>query len=172
MGNTLTKTTSKVKNKNKKLDSYALKAFETLKNPDYDKRIEHLEECKEYGYALLNIWNRIEQTLKLLKYYDNINNEFPKFLENKRFNKKWKILKTIDETLLEHILKTSKTYKANILQDIRNNIVHYNKTIDNETYQEYKNYATQFLKLLKLPSQEDFQKKKNNTRSKKQKQAK
>lgn len=163
-----------IKVKTKRLCSLARKAFEVLNNKDYDDRIVRLEGNKEYSYALLNQWSKIEQTLKLLKYYDNINEEFPLTLAPEKFNANWKVLREIDKTLLGHILKIGKTKqeKAKALHSIRDEIVHYNKTIDNDTYQEYKKYATNFLGSLKRPDEKEFKNKLNNKQNKKQKRTK
>ena len=64
---------TKKKSKNKQLNANAICAFRFLKDTKtYLDRIQTLEKCGEYCYAILNIWNRIEATLKLLRYFDDI----------------------------------------------------------------------------------------------------
>ena len=56
----------------------------------WQKRIDELSEKKEYGYALLNLWNMIEATLKLLWYIEHPN-DFSDTLDPNKFNMDWEI---------------------------------------------------------------------------------
>lgn len=145
---------------NKKLDRNATCAFQFLADTTtYLDRIQTLEKCGEYCYAILNIWNRIEATLKLLRYFDHIK-EFPKNL-----SLQWAFLKDIKANN-ENALKVIFSSDKQCLWKIRNGIVHQNKTLTKEEYEKYHQHATIILKLLtdKLPLKQKFQDKLNKTK--------
>lgn len=145
---------------NKTLNTNIAKAFNFLKDTTtYLSRMKTLEGYGEYGYAILNIWNRIETTLKLLRYFDNIK-EYPKDL-----NPQWAFLKDI-KTNNEDALKVIFSSDKQCLWKVRNEIAHQNKTLTKEEYEKYHQSATTILKLLtdKLPLKQDFQDKLNKTK--------
>ncbi len=72
-----------------KLADKAYAAFKALEDNSYKNRIRTLTEKNEYGFAILILWTRIEITLKLLRYYDKIE-EYPDKLDF--INKNWRIL--------------------------------------------------------------------------------
>lgn len=151
---------TKKKSKNKQLNANAICAFRFLKDTKtYLDRIQTLEKCGEYCYAILNIWNRIEATLKLLRYFDDIKEYPPKL------NSQWAFLKDI-KTNNEDALKVIFSSDKQCLWKIRNGIVHQNKTLTKNKYEHYYSPADIILKELTkiLPSQKDFQEKLNRTR--------
>ena len=52
------------------------------------KRIQALVSVNEYGFAILILWSRIEITLKLLRYYEKME-EYPDKLDF--INRNWRV---------------------------------------------------------------------------------
>ena len=145
---------------NKKLDKNAICAFQFLADTTtYLDRIQVLEKCGEYCYAILNIWNRIETTLKLFNYYNNIKEKYPEHLKSQ-------YMPLEIRKQLKNEVKTIVSSDNNSLWKIRNGIVHQNQTLAKEKYNHYYSSADIILKELTkiLPSQKDFQEKLNRTR--------
>lgn len=152
---------AKKKTINKKLDRNAIRAFQFLADTTtYLDRIQTLEKCDEYCYAILNIWNRIEATLKLFNYWHNIKGKYPKYLSSLyiplEIRKQFK-----------NEVKTIVSSDNNSLWKIRNGIVHQNKTMTKEQYEYYYSNATIILGELTaiLPPKQKFQEKLNRTRN-------
>ncbi|WP_251623906.1 hypothetical protein [Odoribacter lunatus] len=146
---------------NKKLDRNAACAFLFLADATtYLNRIQTLEKCGEYCYAILNIWNRIESTLKLLNYYKHIKDEYPEQLKHQYLPKEIK-------EKFKHEIKIIISSDRQCLWKIRNKIVHQNKTMTKEEYEHYYPNAVIILNELTtiLPSKQDFQEKLNRTRN-------
>lgn len=146
---------------NKKLNTNAIDAFCLLKDTTtYLSRVKTLEGYGEYCYAILNIWNRIEATLKLLRYFNNIK-EYPQ-----RLDSRWAFLKDIEannKNALDVIFSSDKK----CLWKIRNEIVHQNKTMTKEEYGHYYPSAVIILDELTdiLRPKKEFQEKLNRTRN-------
>ncbi|WP_301869074.1 hypothetical protein [Bacteroides caecimuris] len=144
----------------KKLASKAVEAFKFLQNTalSYPIRVQALNGYGEYGYAILNIWNRIEATLKLLHYYDDIKEKYPE-----KLNTKWGFLKKLNNDALDIIFSKNK----NCLWKVRNKIVHQNAIITKEQYKHYHPNAVIILDELTaiLQPKQKFQEKLNRTRN-------
>lgn len=145
---------------NKKLDRNATCAFQFLADTTtYLDRIQTLEKCGEYCYAILNIWNRIEATLKLLHYYNNIKEKYPEHLKSQ-------YLPLEIRKQFKNEVKTIVSSDNNSLWKIRNGIVHQNKTLTKDEYEHYYSSADIVLKELSnlLPPQQAFKEKLNRIR--------
>jgi len=144
----------------KKLASKAVEAFKFLQDTttSYSARVEALEGYREYGYAILNIWNRIEATLKLLHYYDEIKEKYPE-----KLNTQWGFLKKVNNNALDIIFSKDK----NCLWKVRNKIAHQNAIITIEQYEHYYPNAIIILDELTaiLQPKQEFQEKLNRTRN-------
>ncbi len=144
----------------KKLASKAIEAFKFLQNTtlSYPVRVQALERYGEYGYAILNIWNRIEATLKLLHYYDDIKGKYPEELDIR-----WGFLKKLNNNALDITFSKDK----NCLWKVRNKIVHQNAIITKEQYEHYYPNAIIILDELTaiLQPKQEFQEKLNRTRN-------
>lgn len=145
---------------NKKLDRNATCAFQFLADTTtYLDRIQTLEKCGEYCYAILNIWNRIEATLKLLHYYNNIKEQYPEHLKSQ-------YLPLEIRKQFKNEVKTIVSSDNNSLWKIRNGIVHQNKTLTKDEYEHYYSSTDIVLKELSnlLPPQQAFKEKLNRIR--------
>ena len=117
----------------------AIQALKFWEDTTYLSRIKTLERQGEYGYAFLNLWNRIETGAKLCYYFDKC--KVPNSV-----NSAWGIwnnVKTKNKELVEKVLSTSQSNES--LQNIRNLIVHQTKTLDKDRYERYCQEAQQFL---------------------------
>lgn len=125
-------------------------------NEKWKERANELYNQKEYGYALLNLWNMIEATLKLLWYIEHPD-DFSDNLDKDKFNDEWDFLKNIAQSNhkeLNKILDISIQPKKpggqpKYLRNLRNDIVHFNYIPKKKTkVDEYKNAANSILQLL------------------------
>lgn len=124
-----------------KLADKAYKAFKALDDKNYKQRIQTLVNVNEYGFAILILWSRIEITLKLLKYYDRIE-EYPDKLDF--ISRKWRIL--------GNTYMSNPNYYNLIIQNqpkslwkTRDRIAHAVINITKEEYNNYKPAADYFL---------------------------
>ena len=124
-----------------KLADKAYKAFKALDDKYYKHRIHALVSVNEYGFAILILWSRIEITLKLLRYYEKME-EYPEKLDF--INKKWRILNNTyhgnpnyDNLIIQNNQKS--------LWKTRDRIAHAAISITKEEYGNYKLAADYFL---------------------------
>lgn len=126
----------------RKLTPRAYDYFRILADTSFKNRMVSLEKADEYGFAILILWNRIEITLKLLKYYDKMP-DFPDKLDF--IDRRWSILNNVynyKPSCYDLIINKA---KSNSLWKNRDKIAHTSKELDNATYQNYKTEAQDFL---------------------------
>lgn len=128
------------------MNDKAKKAYKILSEDNsYKIRIQNLEKAKEYGFAILILWNRIEITLKLLKYYD-LDPTYPDKLDFIHGN--WKVLKNAKLYNIECYNKIINRNDSKSLWKLRDRIVHASYNIEKESFEDYKIHATQFLSII------------------------
>lgn len=112
----------------------AITALKAVYDTSYKARVLGLESIDEYSFALLIYWNRVEAILKVLKYYNHIEEPYPDKLNF--INRSWGILKTAynnDSAMYENVLGVGgKT--TDCLWSIRDQIVHANYAVEKERY--------------------------------------
>ena len=124
----------------------AKKAHKILgEGTSYKTRMQNIEKEEEYGFSILILWNRIEVTLKLLKYYDKIS-IFPDKLDFIHVN--WKILRNVKEYNAACYNKIIDRNNSKSLWNIRDRIVHASLNIDKISFEEYKTNANIFLSVI------------------------
>lgn len=144
------------------LSRKASRALKSLNLTEYKIRAGKLERSGEYGFALILYWNQIESALKLMKYYQNIKNDWPDRLNFIR--KDWGPLKELykDNKIYYECLFSGKN---NSICAIRNFIVHEGWNITNDEFQYFlvvMRWAIQKL-LLIVPNEERFRDKKRRS---------
>jgi hypothetical protein len=128
----------RIKNMQIRLGSKVTKAFENIYDPQYKNRIKKLEKVDEYSFAILIYWNIVEALLKVLKYYDKIDQEYPDKLNF--ISRRWRILKypSINNSEYYKLILGSGKKTANCLWGIRDRIVHANHEIEEDKYKSLK----------------------------------
>ena len=117
----------------KRLPQKFYELLKVIKNP-IETRIIHLKSIKDYSMAVLLKWNKFEAILKLLKYYEKMEN-IPNELNF--INKNWKKMKKLfllDKNSYELILEKE---KLDSLWNVRNIIVHLNFEISEAEFNNY-----------------------------------
>lgn len=124
-----------------KLADKAYRAFKALDDKNYKQRIQALVRVNEYGFAILILWSRIEITLKLLRYYDKMD-EYPDKLDF--INKNWRFL--------SNAYMGNPNYYNLVIQNnqkslwkTRDRIAHAAITISRDEYENYRLAADYFL---------------------------
>jgi len=128
------------------MNDKAKKAHKILgEDNSYKIRMQNLEKSEEYGFAILILWNRIEVTLKLLKYYD----QEPLFPDKLDFiHGNWKVLKNVKTYNIDCYNKIINKNDSKSLWKLRDRIVHASYNIEKNSFEEYKTHASQFLSII------------------------
>lgn len=121
------------------------KATTALKNSyctDFKGRVTNLEEIKEYSFAIILYWNRLEAILKILYYRKHIDKEYPDTLNF--INRNWAILKNADNNNHNNykIVLGDGGKSTGSLWHTRDRISHANHVINNIEYTKYKEAVT------------------------------
>lgn len=128
------------------MNDRAKKAYRIIEEGNgYKTRMQNLERIEEYGFAILILWNRIEVTLKLLKYYD-VTPNFPDKLDFIHGN--WKILKNVKVYCPECYSKIIDRNNSKSLWKLRDRIAHGSSNLNKNSFEEYKIFASQFLAMI------------------------
>ncbi len=128
------------------MNDKAKRAYKILgEDNSYKIRIQNLVKAEEYGFAILIIWNRIEITLKILKYYD-LEPIFPDKLDFIHGN--WKILRNVKLFNIDCYNKIINRNDSKSLWKLRDRIAHASYNIDKNSFEEYKTHANQFLSII------------------------
>jgi hypothetical protein len=128
------------------MNDKAKKAYKILgEDNSYKIRIQNLVKTEEFGFAILILWNRIEITLKILKYYD-LEPIFPDKLDFIHGN--WKILRNVKLFNIDCYNKIINRNDSKSLWKLRDRIAHASYNIDKNSFEEYKTLANQFLTII------------------------
>jgi len=131
--------------KNKRLVQRAYDSFNILADDSYKSRMANLTKVGEYGFAILILWNRMEITLKLLRYY----NDMPEFPDQLNFiTRKWTILNNVFNCNTENFKLILDRGNSTSLWKIRDKIAHASCELDSVDFEKYKIAANQVLALL------------------------
>ncbi len=155
------------KAKKTQLATRANQAFKILQDNRFHERCHNMETNGEYALALLLLWVRIEILLKLLKYYDKMEQGWPENL--KGIDKRWKPLKELSHESGAHYEKILNHKNKESLRKVRNQIVHQGDELTETQYRQYKEMATWVYKKLrdKLKDRKSYLVKKRKIEQKK-----
>ena len=118
------------------------------------ERAAKLEAIGEYCFAILLYWNRVEALLKVLRYFDNIDKEYP----DKLFfiNLNWGVLKKANENdPMKYAAILGGTPKS--LWKMRNEIAHASLAISSEEFLVVKSAAVWLFGQLLLDMPKTYQ---------------
>ena len=155
------------KAKRTQLAARSNQAFKILQDNRFHERCRNMEAIGEYALALLLLWVRIEILLKLLKYYDKMEEGWPKIL--KGIDKRWKPLKELSHESEAHYQLILNHKNNQSLRKLRNQIVHQGDELTEIQYRQYKEMATWVYKKLrdKLKDRKSYLVKKRKMEQKK-----
>lgn len=128
-----------------KLAEKAYQLFKILDDTNYKIRMSKLAGINEYGFSILILWNRIEITLKLLRYYHVI----PVFPDQLDFiDKRWPLINNVFKVNADNYNLILERNNSKSLWKIRDKIAHASYEINITEFKKYKTAADQILALL------------------------
>jgi len=139
------------------LSTKSIRALKNVYDLSYKSRVQQLEGISEYGFSILLYWNKIEALIKLLKYYENIEKDYPDKLSF--INRSWGILKKLHKLNSNNYIVVFSDGRKNkeCLWGVRDRIAHANHTVTKEEYSKYKISAIWVFKQLSTNMPETFE---------------
>ena len=121
-----------------RLSTKAMTALRNVYDSSFKKRTAKLEDVQEFSFSILLYWNQIEALIKLLKYYKNIDMEYPDKLNF--INRSWGILKKLHKANSNHyiIIFDDGKKTSNSLWGTRDRITHANHIVTEIEYSQFK----------------------------------